>query len=177
VNLTELRAKEGKGVWGFYHELGHNHQRDWWTWEGCGEVTNNLLSLYCCEKLNADRYGHPALEPGQVRERLIKYLAAGAPYEQWKEDPFLALTLFIQLRDAFGWEPFQKVFGEYESAPRASLPRTDEQKRDQFLVRFSKAINKNLGPFFTAWGVPTSEAARNQIARLPRWMPNDWPQK
>ena len=177
VDLSVLRGRSGEPNWGFYHELGHNHQREWWTWEGCGEVTNNLLSLYCCEKLNGDKIGHPAMEPKAVRERLQAYVSAGSPYEKWKDDPFLALTLFAQLRDAFGWEAFQRVFAEYEKAPKEALPRTDEQKRDQFMLRFSRTVNKNLGPFFTAWGVPTSEATRSQIARLPRWMPRDWPKK
>ncbi|WP_394794722.1 M60 family metallopeptidase [Armatimonas sp.] len=177
VDLSVLRGRSGEPNWGFYHELGHNHQREWWTWEGCGEVTNNLLSLYCCEKLNGDKIGHPAMEPKVVRERLQAYVSAGSPYEKWKDDPFLALTLFAQLRDAFGWEAYQRVFAEYEKAPKEALPRTDEQKRDQFMLRFSRTVNKNLGPFFTAWGVPTSEATRSQIARLPRWMPKDWPKK
>jgi len=177
VDLAQLRGPKGEPVWGFYHELGHNHQREAWTWDGCGEVTNNLFSVYACEKLNNDRIGHPALQPEKVRERLAAHLAVGAPYEKWKDDPFLALTLFLQLRDAFGWEPFKKVFAEYEALAPSKLPKTDEQKRDQFMMRFSKAINKNLGPFFSAWGVPTSEGARNQIARLPRWMPTDWPKR
>jgi hypothetical protein len=177
VDLSVLRGRSGEPNWGFYHELGHNHQREWWTWEGCGEVTNNLLSLYCTEKLNGDKIGHPGLDPKIMRERQQAYLAAGAPYAKWQDDPFLALTLFIQLKDAFGWEAFKRVFAEYEKAPQESLPTTDQQKRDQFMTRFSRAINKNLGPFFTAWGVPTSDAARSQIARLPRWMPKDWPKK
>ena len=32
-------------------------------------------------------------------------------------------------------------------------------------------------PFFQAWGVPTSEQARQSIARLPAWMPPDFPAK
>jgi hypothetical protein len=38
-------------------------------------------------------------------------------------------------------------------------------------VRFSKAVGKNLGPFFQVWGVPTSDKARASIAKLPGWMP------
>ncbi|WP_309711178.1 M60 family metallopeptidase [Armatimonas sp.] len=177
VDLSVLRGQKGEPNWGFYHELGHNHQREWWTWEGCGEVTNNLFSLYACEKLNGDRVGLSPMEPKTIREAMTKHLAAGAPYAKWKEDPFLALILFAQLKDAFGWETFKKVFAEYEKAPKESLPTTDQQKRDQFMTRFSRTVNKNLGPFFTAWGVPTSDAARSQIARLPRWMPKDWPKK
>jgi hypothetical protein len=43
------------------------------------------------------------------------------------------------------------------------------------MVRFSKAVGKDLGPFFQAWGVPTTEKARQEIASLPDWMPPDWP--
>jgi hypothetical protein len=39
------------------------------------------------------------------------------------------------------------------------------------MVRMSKAVGRNLGPFFAAWGVPTSEKARAEIAHLPVWMP------
>jgi hypothetical protein len=28
-----------------------------------------------------------------------------------------------------------------------------------------------MGPFFEAWGIPTSEDARKSIAELPEWMP------
>ena len=38
-------------------------------------------------------------------------------------------------------------------------PKSDIDKRDQFLVRYSKITNKNLAPFFEAWGIPTSSAA------------------
>ena len=39
------------------------------------------------------------------------------------------------------------------------------------MIRMSRATGKNLGPFFEAWGVPTSEQARKSVADLPGWMP------
>ena len=35
-------------------------------------------------------------------------------------------------------------------------------------------LGRNLGPFFQAWGVPTSEKARVSIADLPAWMPDNF---
>jgi hypothetical protein len=32
-------------------------------------------------------------------------------------------------------------------------------------------VGRNLGPFFEAWGVPTSPEARQSLADLPAWMP------
>lgn len=181
VDLATLRSHTGL-TWGFYHEMGHNFQQSAWTWDGCGEVTNNLFSLYASEKLNGADYhdygkAHEAVSREAMHDRLAKYLADGAPYDTWKSEPFLALTMYIELRDAFGWEPFTRLFATYRDLPRSEQPKTDEEKRDQWMVRFSHAIGKNLGPFFQAWGVPTSEAARASIANLPKWMPADWPGK
>jgi hypothetical protein len=159
-------------VWGFYHEVGHNHQIGDWTWDGCGEVTNNFFSLYGVEMLNGVRpdyiNSHPAIRPETRQMRLSQYLANGPDYEKWKSDPFLALTMFIQLRQAFGW-----VFAQYRTLSSEDRPKDDIDKRSQFMVRFSRAIGKNLAPFFTAWGVPTSADARKSIADLPAWMPDE----
>jgi len=39
------------GVWGLFHELGHNHQSADWTFAGAGEVTVNLFTLYIFDKV------------------------------------------------------------------------------------------------------------------------------
>jgi hypothetical protein len=163
-----------RGSWGLLHELGHNHQEDAWTFDGTVEVTCNLFTLHAidtvCDPEPGDR-GHDAVNtPPNVE----KHLALGAQFERWKQDPFLALHMYVQLERAFGWETYKKVFAEYRTLPRAELPRSDDEKRDQWMVRFSRACGKNLGPFFVRWGVPTSEAARASIADLPAWMPPEW---
>jgi len=175
-DVTKLR---GKGfTWGFYHELGHNFQQGPWTFDGTGEVTNNLFSLYGNEVLNgitpAD-YGkaHPAIEYGARQKRLAEYLSQGAPFSRWKSDPFLALTMYIQIREAFGWEPFKAVFAQYEKATRR--PDTELDQHDVWMTRMSRATKHNLAPFFKAWGVPVSSAAVEGLSDLPSWMPADWP--
>ena len=75
------------------------------------------------------------------------------------------------MREAFGWEPFTKVFREYRAVKESELPKNDDDKRDQWMVRFSRTAGKNLGPFFDAWGIPTSDEAKKAISELPAWMP------
>ena len=162
--------------WGFFHEMGHNHQQSDWTFDGTGEVTNNVFGLYILDTVcGITSHQHPAIYPAAMRTRLQKYINGGANFEQWKSDPFLALTMYIELQQGFGWEPYKKVFAEYRRLPAAARPQTDLEKRDQWMVRFSRAVGRNLGPFFQAWGVPTSEQARQSIAPLPPWMPGDFP--
>ncbi len=178
VDEAKLRGK-GK-TWGFYHEMGHNFQEGPWTFDGTGEVTNNLFSLYGSEKLNGitpDTYGeaHPAMEKVARNKRVADYIAAGADFNKWKSDPFLALTMYTQMREAFGWEPFTKVFGEYRTLTRGQLPKNELEQHSQWMVRMSRATGRNLGPFFKAWGMPVTPASLDSIKNLPDWMPADWP--
>ena len=177
-NAASLDAMK-KGTWGFYHEMGHNHQNPDWTFAGTVEVTCNLFSLYCLENvLKVPRDGHPSIKPKAREQKLKNYFKDGGHFEDWKLDPFLALFMYSQLIEQFGWAPFEKVFIEYRDLPAAERPKTDDQKHDQWLIRMSKQTGKNLGPFFEAWKVPTSEAARKQVADLPAWMPSeDFPKK
>ena len=182
TDLSVLRGPDGLKTWGFYHELGHNHQQPEWTFEGTGEVTNNLFSLYGNEVLNnayADGdylHSHPAVRPEERKARLEKYLTGGAKFEQWQNDPFLALIMYIQLRQTFGWQPFTTTFALYRSLPEADRPTDEMQKRSQWMIHFSRTVGRNLTPFFAAWGVPTTPEAQAMISDLPPWMPEDWPE-
>ena len=77
--------------------------------------------------------------------------------------------MYDQLRKEFGWAPFKKVFADYRDLPADKRPKTDAEKRDQWMVRFSHAIGRNLGPFFEHWKIPVSASARQSIADLPVW--------
>ncbi len=175
LDLNVLRKQEGGNVWGFFHELGHWHQNAMWTFAGTGEVTVNIFTLYALDKV----CGLPPAEArGFTHERMLSdmraHVEAGSPFDVWKRKPFLALAMYVQLQQAFGWELYEDVFAEYRALPEAERPKTDDEKRDQWLVRTSRTAGVNLGPFFVAWGVPTSEEARASVSELPAWMPEGW---
>lgn len=165
-----------QGNWGIFHELGHNHQVSDWTFEGTGEVTCNLFSFYVYDKLCGVKprdYVHGG-SGTPVIQLHKKFFATGTPsFERWQREPFTALCMYAQMQDAFGWEPYQKVFAEYRALPAGERPKTEQAKRDQWMTRMSRATGKNLGPFFTRWQIPVSNAALKSIAHLPAWMPPD----
>jgi hypothetical protein len=162
-----------EGAWGYFHELGHNHQGRAWTFDGTVEVTCNLYSIYVTQTLCPKAPLHEAIQPASVRQNARKYRMAGAKFADWKNDPFTALIVYKQMEEAFGWDTFKKVFREYLQAPAGTLPRNDTEERDQWLVRFSKACGKNLTPAFEYWGIPVSDGAKQSVANLPAWTPPD----
>ncbi|MPY90199.1 MAG: hypothetical protein GEU99_20025 [Luteitalea sp.] len=160
--------------WGFFHEIGHNHQSSHWTFDGTGEVTVNLFTLYTFETV----VGIPVSENprGSLmfrQEQMAQYdFSDPDRFTLWKSDPFIALVFYEQLQQAFGWETYKALFFEYRETPEDELPVNDGEKRDQWLVRFSQQVGWNLGPFFEAWGIPASGAARDAVANLPCWEPD-----
>jgi len=181
ADMVDL-ARMQNGPWGLFHELGHNHQNRDWTFAGTGEVTVNLFSLYLCETLCGKPW-HAAWggNLGRSKQRLPKVLAEGRlPWGgdgDGKADLSLRLLMYSQLQQQFGWDAFQQCFAAYRALPAAERPQDEADKRDQWLVRFSRTVGRDLGGFFVAWGVPTSDAARASLADLPAWMPADWPDK
>ena len=159
--------------WGFYHELGHNHQRGDFTFDGTGEVTNNVLGMYVFEYvLGRDPLtGHGEIAPAKLAQHLGAIRKAGNKFALWKSEPFLALTTYIQLVQAFGWESWRAYLHSFADPSFGPAPKSDDEKRDQFLVRYSKITKKNLGDFFDFWGIPVSSSAKAEVSNLERWMP------
>ncbi len=171
--FVDLATLERDGDWGMFHEMGHNHQQGDWTFDGTVEVTCNLYSLYTLERICTSGKLHEAIEPAKRRELIARHRAQGLPFVAWKNQPFLALLCYAQLKEAFGWESYMKVFAEYRALAPEERPKNDDEKRDQWMTRFSRAVGRDLGPFFGGWGIPTSEAARRALSDLPAWMPEE----
>jgi len=159
--------------WGFYHEIGHNHQRGDFTFDGTGEVTNNVIGMYCYDAVLKKDWliGHGAISDEARKEHIQKIKKASNKWQVWKSEPFTALTTYIQLMQEFGWESWRKYLYSFDDPKFGPAPKGDDERRDQFLVRYSKITNKNLGPFFDAWGIPVSSAAKAEVSKLDPWMP------
>ncbi|KAI9024872.1 peptidase M60-like family-domain-containing protein [Hyaloraphidium curvatum] len=161
-----IRA-DGNAVWGAYHEIGHNRQRDAWTFEGTDEVTNNVFVLHAVERIN----GVAAWDNPRIKETLpeVKRYLAAPDFAKWKDDPFLALAMYARLVAEFGWQPFYDAFAGFAAMPEEERPQDDDAKRDAWLVAISKAVGRNLSGYFDAWGVPTRDEAKAQLADLEAW--------
>ncbi len=174
-DVKTLRGSVGITCWGFYHEMGHNFQQPEWTWEPFGEVTNNLFSLYGTETLNRAMVGaHPAMTQAEITKRIHNVATKPGVETYFSKDPWYPLTMFWLMRQEFGWEPFTKLFAEFRDLPRGQRPKSEREKHDQFLQRFSRISGKNLTEYLKAWGIDFSVGADRGVINLPRWMPKDW---
>ena len=175
VDTDNFNAEGPNRLWGHYHEMGHAHQNRDWTFEGTGEVTVNIFTVLALNTLNGYPLDAEATRtaPRTAWERFQSHKKAGAPFDQWKRDPFLAIQTYAMLWHEFGWEAFRETFRSYDDLPHDRRPRNDDDKRDLFVEQFSRTVGRNLEPYFTAWGVPLSEGLDERLADLPVWMPQE----
>ena len=162
VDLPKLK-KEGN--WGFFHELGHNHQCSAWTFAGQTEVTCNLFSLYVMEKLvgKPTGRGHPSME--KLDELLAKRFAA-----EPNKGPFEQLATFVVLIRAHGWEPLRETLRSYasEAAPKGS---SKEQLQSLFVLRYGKAAKADVCEYFEKMGYHVEPTAKTALKGLPAFRP------
>jgi len=172
-NLADEEELVCNGSWGDFHELGHNHQRGWWTFPGDGEVSVNIFSNESLES-KALRpqggWGYSA-DPAQVMAEAISNVSGGGTYSQkgsrW--------SFWFQLADGFGWDAYRGVFAGYEqdaASNPSALPQNDQQEKDQWFVRFSNRVGFDMKRFMVdTWGLEVGASAMAAVSSLPDWMP------
>lgn len=175
-NPADLDNLKQNGSWGDFHELAHNHQRNhWWTFSGDGEVTVNIFSTYVLTQTAPDSSDGWAwvLSRAESLKRAKESWKAGRAYF---DEPSLAnrLAFYTLLAHEFGWDAFRQVFAGYEADavndPDALPENNDQDKIDQWCIRFSRAANRSIVPYMRdQWGIPVSDEAALMVADLPEW--------
>ncbi|XP_069853049.1 TRPM8 channel-associated factor 2-like [Dipodomys merriami] len=167
--LLHEPSMKSRGLWGPIHELGHNQQRHAWEFPPhTTEATCNLWSVYVHETvLGIPRaLAHCALRPAEREKRIKAYRSKGAPLQDW--NVWTALETYLQLQETFGWEPFTQLFADYQTF--SGLPKDNTSKMNLWVKKFSEKVQKNLVPFFQAWGWPVQKEVANSLACLPCWL-------
>jgi hypothetical protein len=166
--LLDLQSIRSSGSWGPFHELGHNHQwRDWFL-PGTTEATCNLWSVYIHEQV----LGLPTRTEGRLsvadrRQRRERYLNDGANFaDDW--NVWVALDTYLQLQEGFGWELFSSVFADYRRDSNAAAGSAQD-RIDEWVQRTSDTTERNLIPFYRAWGFPISDSVVRSVERHPVW--------
>ena len=169
-NFVDQAGILASGEWGVLHELGHNHQWSLMQLPGATECTVNLWSVHASEGvLGLDRsVAHPALSPSDRAGRIQAYIDGGRDFEAvWSV--WTCLETYLQLQEGFGWAPHVAMFSDlYQPLPQSTSWDT-ETRASEYAVAFATHVQRDLGPFFTAWGWPLSAQALTTMAALPAW--------
>lgn len=98
---------------------------------------------------------------------LIRVFVASSFY-RWSVSSYCCFL--FQLQEAFGWEPFIRLFTEYRN--QTNLPTDNVDKMNLWVKMFSHQVQKNLAPFFEAWAWPIQKEVATSLAYLPEWKEN-----
>jgi len=137
--------------WGPWHELGHMHQMNAWTWSEIVETTVNIYSL-ASEKsrgITTSRYKRE-----NKWAAVNTYLALednNRNFNSNAADVWVRLGMFYQLQLAFG-DGFYK---DLHKLIRKENPliNSDEDRMRTFMISACKVANKDLSDFFKKWGL------------------------
>jgi len=158
------------GMWGPFHEFGHNHQWNDWILPGTTETTCNLWSVYLSEEVAGipRALAHPAITVASRASTVAAWRRAPS-FADWSV--WTALETYLQLQERFGWELFTTVFTRYRNMTAAERPADDDNARIQtWVIESSRAAGYNLINFYEAWAFPIDAATRAAVAGLPEWL-------
>lgn len=185
--LVDLEYLNANGNWGYFHELGHERQRNnvlgygynsAFTFDGDVEVTVNIFANAALENRVPNSptggWGY-SVHPDLVLQRAATTVAdAGAPNFEDK-DPY---PFYFELADGpWGWQGYRDVFATYiDDYANASdeLPTDNTDEKDQWLIRWSETTGFDMTRFMvTNWGLEVTQGAIDHVAglNLPDWMP------
>lgn len=163
-----------KNGWTLIHELGHNMQRSCWTPVGTEEVTVNIFTLHVFHLVFQQKPSILKIKEKIDQVKFKNYSDESFKFEEWKKSPFIALLLFIQLVNSFGWNAFKIIFREYESlTDKEKVFTNDLDKWDQWILRLSNVVGLDISPLFYFWNIPFSEKPGTNLTDLTPWLPND----
>ncbi|KAG2426366.1 hypothetical protein HXX76_013123 [Chlamydomonas incerta] len=168
------------GAWGPFHEIGHNHQ--WKNMELGSQTTEAFVNIFSSWAMlnvvnataNGTQWGHYDEVANMTKRAAARatYLATGPNWSaNWSV--WTALDTYLQLMEGFGWNFYTRLYAAY----RAMNPNytSDTAARVQlFIVTTSQVANRNLVPFYQAWGFPITNATRANLTALalPEWVAN-----
>ena len=123
--------------------------------------------------------GLPIIKQQWVMDRknsFQKYFSKKPSYSDWKSNCEMALMTFAQLIKHFGWDAMYRFMSDFEADiknNKEALPKSNQDKIDQWVIRYSRIIQKNIKPQFELWGLPVSDAVLNDVNQFETFCPTE----
>lgn len=161
-----LLTREAGRNWALSHEIGHTYQSPQYNWGGMTEVTVNISSVFIQERLT----GSNQFDSAELGKALAKFRTTPVGKRNFASasNVFLKTLMFDQLRRAFGEHFYPRLSVLYRQLHRDGLKLpTDAAKQQRFILSASQVADRDLQPFFDAWGLRMDAATRAELSKRP----------
>ncbi|MEG2725143.1 MAG: M60 family metallopeptidase [Kiritimatiellia bacterium] len=149
--MMHLPTLQRVGSWGALHEIGHNMgqgENGIFALPGNIEVVNNFFGTCVMNLLNKTRFTR--IMDDQWNDIASK--AAKNTPDLWKVAGGNRLVFYMTLAHYFGVESVVKIaMDRGDKYPTAAIA-------DRICCAWSKAVQRDLTPYFEIWGLPISKA-------------------
>ncbi len=162
--MTNLKGLQIAGSWGALHEIGHNMGQGAngiFALPGNGEVVNNFYSTCTMNLLNGTSFKRIHKD---AWNGIAQKVAANTPDLWMKAQVFERLVFYMTLAHYFGVESVITVVNDTNDKYPTNATG------DRLCCAWSKAVGRDLTPYFDIWGIPLSKAAYTYTQD---WIP--WP--
>lgn len=165
TSLTSISSSEG--MWGMYHEFGHNcQQSSIWSWSTLGETTNNLFNFKVANRVGGDYTKlHRAVTNGFPVAIAWASSTSAKNFDGTDasiNDPFRRMTPFVQICELYGYGAITHLYKEARHAQRTNP--SDITMHNWVLEKLSDYTGTNLASFFDAWGINYTPAVAERLA-------------
>lgn len=144
-------------------------QRSEWTFESATEVTVNIFSIHAMEFV----IGKKLTEIDWLKNpNLTEFFSRKPTLTDWENDLKFALFMYVMMIAEFGWQPMYAFMREYErdiNYGLSTLPRSDQEKIDQWVIRYSKLVDRNIKSHFENFGLTVSDHVDEELSELEPW--------
>ena len=151
--MMNLKGLQRSGSWGALHEIGHNMGQGAngiFALPGNTEVVNNFFGTCTMNLLNGTRFTRICKDAWQA---VAKNAEKKKPDLWMKSQVFERLVFYMTLAHYFGVESVVTVVNDKnDKYPTAATG-------DRLCCAWSKAVQRDLTPYFEIWGLPLSKAA------------------
>ena len=110
------------------------------------------------------------------KKEFSNYFSRKPNYDDWKNNCGMALMTFAQLIRHFGWEPMYRFLSDYENDlknNKGTLPKSNQDKIDQWVIRYSNIVEMNIKPQFQFWGLPVSNTVDSHVSEFEPFCPSN----
>lgn len=164
AGMMNLAALQRVGSWGALHEIGHNMGQGpggVFSLPGNGEVVNNFYGTCVMNLLNGTAFNRIHRSSWDA----VAAMAAKKTPDLWtKATVGERLVFYMTLAHHFGVESVMRVVkGDLSKLPA-------DATGDKLCCAWSRAVQRDLTPYFELWGLPLSKAAYTYTQD---WVP--WP--